>query len=107
MISEIQTDLAAPAVIEEARRFFTDEGAFHSATIIDESDTHLTLGMFRSRLAISASPGKGGRTLVRVSTLRRNDVVGRFLTFIETGGSEGAAGSGGAAGAGEVSAESA
>jgi hypothetical protein len=87
MISEIETDLPAPAVIEEARRFFTDEGAFHSATIIDESDTHLTLGMFRSRLAISASPGERGRTRVRVSTLRRNDVVGRFLAFIETGGS--------------------
>lgn len=107
MISEIQTDLAAPAVIEEARRFFTDEGAFHSATIIDESDTHLTLGMFRSRLAISASPGKGGRTLVRVSTLRRNDVVGRFLTFIETGGSAGSGGAEGSVNSGEVGAETA
>ena len=88
MISEVVTKLSPEAVIEEARRFFTDEGAFHSATIVDESDTHLTLGMFRSRLAISAFPAGGdgvdGLTRVRVSTLRRNDAVGRFLVLIET-----------------------
>lgn len=88
MISEVVTKLSPEAVIEEARRFFTDEGAFHSATIVDESDTHLTLGMFRSRLAISAFPddesGGEGRTRVRVSTLRRNDAVGRFLALVET-----------------------
>ena len=83
MISEISTGLAPESVIDEARRFFTDEGAFHSATIIDEGDTHLTLGMFRSRLAISAVPEDGGRTKVRVSTLRRNDAVGRFLALLE------------------------
>ena len=91
MITETLTDLAPERVIEDARRFFTDEGAFHSATIVDESETHITLGMFRSRLAISAFPdvSEKGRTRVRVSTLRRNDVVGKFLAFIRTGGSEG------------------
>ena len=88
MISEVVTKLSPEAVIEAARRFFTDEGAFHSATIVDESDTHLTLGMFRSRLAISAFPDGGSRsaglTRVRVSTLRRNDAVGRFLVLVET-----------------------
>lgn len=85
MISEVVTRLSPPDVIEEARRFFTDEGAFHSATIVDESDTHLTLGMFRSRLAISAFPAdEEGRTRVRVSTLRRSDAIGRFLALIET-----------------------
>lgn len=88
MISEVVTKLSPEVVIEEARRFFTDEGAFHSATIVDESDRHLTLGMFRSRLAISAFPDEGssdeGRTRVRVSTLRRNDAVGRFLVLVET-----------------------
>lgn len=88
MISEVTTKLSPEAVIEEARRFFTDEGAFHSATIVDESDTHLTLGMFRSRLAISAFPDGGSRgeglTRVRVSTLRRSDAVGRFLALVET-----------------------
>ncbi len=88
MITEVATTLSPEAVIEEARRFFTDEEAFHSATIVDESDTHLTLGMFRSRLAISAFPGeREGETRVRLSTLRRNDAVGRFLALIETGGS--------------------
>lgn len=88
MITEVATTLSPEAVIEEARRFFTDEEAFHSATIVDESDTHLTLGMFRSRLAISAFPGKReGETRVRLSTLRRNDAIGRFLALIETGGS--------------------
>lgn len=88
MITETVTDLAPEVVIREARGFFTDEGALHSATIVDESETHLTLGMFRSRLAISAFPdGDSGRTRVRVSTLRRNDAVGRFIAFIKTGGS--------------------
>lgn len=91
MITETVTDLPPARVIEEARQFFTDEGALHSATIVDESETHLTLGMFRSRLAISAfqDSGETGRTRVRVSTLRRNDAVGKFLAFIRTGGVEG------------------
>jgi len=92
MITETVTDLPPVRVIEEARQFFTDEGALHSATIVDESETHLTLGMFRSRLAISAFEDSGGtgRTRVRVSTLRRNDVVGKFIAFIHTAGVEGA-----------------
>ena len=87
MITETLTDLAPERVIEDAREFFTDEGALHSATIVDESETHITLGMFRSRLAISAfpDPSEPGRTRVRVSTLRRNDAVGKFLAFIRTG----------------------
>lgn len=91
MITETLTDLAPERVIEDARRFFTDEGALHSATIVDESETHITLGMFRSRLAISAFPdaSDSSRTRVRVSTLRRNDAVGKFLAFIRTGGTEG------------------
>ncbi len=91
MITETLTDLAPERVIDNARRFFTDEGALHSATIVDESETHITLGMFRSRLAISAFPdsSESGRTRVRVSTLRRNDAVGKFLAFIRTGGTEG------------------
>jgi hypothetical protein len=91
MITETVTDLPPARVIEEARQFFTDEGALHSATIVDESETHLTLGMFRSRLAISAfqDSGETGLTRVRVSTLRRNDVVGKFIAFIHTGGAEG------------------
>lgn len=90
MITEVVTSLSPSEVIEEARRFFTDEGAFHSATIIDEGESHLTLGMFRSRLAISAFPGASeGQTRVRVSTLRRNDAIGRFLALVETGGSTG------------------
>ena len=92
MITEVVTQMTPQAVVEQARRFFTDEGAFHSATIIDEGDTYLTLGMFRSRLAITAFPDPGGaRTRVRVSTLRRSDAVGRFLALVETGGFEGAA----------------
>lgn len=85
MISEVVTKLSPRAVIDQARQFFTDEGAFHSATIVEESDTHLTLGMFRSRLAISAFPAPAeGMTIVRVSTLRRSDAVGRFLALVET-----------------------
>ncbi|MFQ5529156.1 MAG: hypothetical protein ACE5FP_02290 [Gemmatimonadota bacterium] len=91
MITETVTDLPPERVIEEARQFFTDEGALHSATIVEESETHLTLGMFRSRLAISAfrDAAEPNRTRVRVSTLRRNDAVGKFMAFIHTGGNTG------------------
>ena len=89
MITEVVTSLSPREVIDEARRFFTDEGAFHSATIVEEGDTFLTLGMFRSKLAISAfADPEAGTTRVRVSTLRRNDAIGRFLALVESGGSQ-------------------
>jgi hypothetical protein len=89
MITEVVTSLSPARVIAEARRFFTDEGAFHSATIVEEGENYLTLGMFRSRLAISAFPDeRSGETRVRVSTLRRNDAIGRFLALVEAGGAQ-------------------
>lgn len=89
MITEVVTSLSPAEVIDEARRFFTDEGAFHSATVVDEGENYITLGMFRSKLAISAFPDeRDGATRVRVSTLRRNDAIGRFLALVESGGME-------------------
>ena len=53
---------------------------------IDQGDHHLTVATFRSRLAISAFPDPDGRgTRVRISTLRRNDAVGKLLTLLATG----------------------
>ncbi len=86
MISETTTALAPEQVLLEARRFFTDEDSISAATIVDESDRHLTLATFRSRIAISAWSDEGETTRVRVSTLRGQDAVGRFLSMIRSAG---------------------
>jgi hypothetical protein len=87
MITETTTSLSAEQVLEEARRFFTDEDSVYAATVVDESDRHLTVATFRSRLAISAWPDEeSSLTRVRVSTLRRQDAVGKFLAWLETTG---------------------
>ena len=85
MITETTTELAPHRVLAEARRFFTEEDALSAATIVDESDRHVTLATFRSRLAISAwREPEGTGTRVRVSTLRRHDAVGKFLSWLES-----------------------
>jgi len=86
MISETLTGMSPERTIDAARRFFTDSGAVFPATIVDEGENHLTGATFRSRLAISAFPDPEGKgTRVRVSTLRRNDAVGKLLTLLATG----------------------
>lgn len=83
MITETTTSLAPEQVLARARRFFTAEDSVSAATVVDESDRHLTLATFRSRLAISAWQDEAlGGTRVRVSTLRRNDAVGQFLSLV-------------------------
>jgi hypothetical protein len=95
MIRETVSDLTPEGVIEEARRFFTDEDAAMPATVVEESPRSVTLSTFRSRLAISAFPDPDGNgTRVRISTLRRNDAVGKFVSLV----SRAIAGSGGAGG---------
>jgi hypothetical protein len=85
MITETTSSLAPEQVLEGARHFFADGDSVSSANIVDESDRHVTMATFRSRLAISAWEDEDlGRTRVRVSTLRRNDAVGKFLTWVRT-----------------------
>jgi len=85
MITETSTRLAPGQVLDGARRFFTSEDSVYAATVVDESDRHVTVATFRSRLAISAWEDESlGETRVRVSTLRRQDAVGRFLAWLET-----------------------
>jgi len=85
MITETTTRLAPEQVLDGARRFFTAEDSLSAANIVSESDRHLTVATFRSRLAISAWEDQGlGKTRVRVSTLRRQDAVGKFLSWLTT-----------------------
>lgn len=85
MITETTTLLAPAQVLDEARRFFTGEDSVFAATVVDESDRHVTVATFRSRLAISAWKDEAVvGTRVRVSTLRRQDAVGKFLSWLET-----------------------
>lgn len=84
MITETTTRLAPEQVLDEARRFFTAEDSVFAATVVDESDRHVTVATFRSRLAISAWEDEGvDGTRVRVGTLRRQDAVGKFLAWLE------------------------
>ena len=85
MITETTTLLTPAQVLDEARRFFTGKDSVFAATVVDESDRHVTVATFRSRLAISAWADEAiDGTRVRVSTLRRQNAVGRFLSWLET-----------------------
>ncbi len=87
MTSETETDLAPESVLEAARRFFVDEDSPFAASPVAESPGHLTLATFRSRVAIAAFPDpEGGKTRVRVSTLRPDESVDKFLALIRTAG---------------------
>ncbi len=85
MITETTTLLAPNEVLDGARQFFTAEDSLAAANVVDESDRHVTVATFRSRLAISAWEDEAlGKTRVRVSTLRRQDSVGKFLSWLTT-----------------------
>jgi hypothetical protein len=85
MITETTTRLAPEQVIDGARRFFTAEDSLSAANVVSESERHVTLATFRSRLAISAWEDEElGATRVRVSTLRRQDSVGKFMSWLTT-----------------------
>lgn len=89
MIDEVTTKLEASAVLDRARQFFLETGSIYSASLAEESESHLTFATFRNRLAIAAFPDPGGRgTRVRVSTLRPNEAVGKLLAFVQANGAE-------------------
>jgi len=84
MTKEVTTQLSPSEVVRSAKRFFTDENAVCPAWPEEEGEGHLTLATFRSRIAISAYPDPTGAPLtkVRVSTLRPDESVGKFLAYI-------------------------
>lgn len=86
MTLETTTEMSPERVLQEAREFFTGDESVYSAWLEEESDTHLTLGTFRSKIAVSAFPDPEGEapTRVRVSTLRIDDSIGKFMTHIRT-----------------------
>lgn len=86
MTLETTTEMSPERVLQEARDFFTGDESVYSAWLEDESDTHLTFGTFRSKIAVSAFPDPEGEapTRVRVSTLRVDDSIGKFMTHIRT-----------------------
>jgi len=83
MTVETETDLTPAGVLDAARRFYTDEDSPYAASPVSESATHITLATFRNRLVISARDAEQ-RTLVRVSTLRPDSSVGRFLSLLRS-----------------------
>ncbi|MEJ2546705.1 MAG: hypothetical protein P8125_02700 [Gemmatimonadota bacterium] len=85
MISETITALDPEAAIGVAKRFFTDPQSPLPATVVEQGEDHLAVETFRSTVAVSAFPDPEGQgTRVRVSTLRRNDALGKLLTLLAT-----------------------
>ena len=86
MTRETTTTLAPGEVLAAARRFFTGPDRMADAWIDGESDTHVAFATFRGNLAVSAVPDPSvpGRSLVRVSTLRDEGLVPRFLAWLAT-----------------------
>lgn len=86
MTLEETTDIPPDRVLREAREFFTGDESVYTAWLEDESDTHVTFGTFRSKIAVSAFPDPEGEALtrVRVSTLRVDESIGKFMTYIRT-----------------------
>lgn len=86
MTLETTTEIPPATVLEKAREFFTGEESVYTAWLEEESDTHLTLGTFRNKIAVSAFPDPAGEapTRVRVSTLRVDEAIGKFMTWIRT-----------------------
>lgn len=89
MTTETTTQLSPAEAIAESRRYFTRSLIGYSGTIEDETDTSLLLNDFRNRIAISAVATEDGEapTRVRVSTLRPDERVAKYLSFIRTAGS--------------------
>lgn len=86
MTLDTATTLTPAEALEQARRFFTGSGATIQASIEEESDTHITFNTFRSRIVVSAFPDPRDEapTRVRVSTLREEGAVGKFVTHLRT-----------------------
>lgn len=86
MTREMTTSLSPREVLEEAKRFFMSDLSVYSAWLEQESDNHCTFSTFRSRIAIAAfaDPQEEAPTRVRISTLRVEEAVGKFLTYLRT-----------------------
>lgn len=86
MTRETTTSLPPERVLEEAKQFFTSDLSVYTASVEEESESHVAFSGFRSRFAVSAFPDPRGQapTRVRVSTLRVDEAIGKFLTHIRT-----------------------
>ncbi|MFQ5677908.1 MAG: hypothetical protein ACE5HP_00440 [Gemmatimonadota bacterium] len=83
---ETTTTRSPREVIRAAKEFLLGEASDRSVWLERESDTHLSLATFRGNLVVAAfpDPEAAGTTRVRVSTLRRERVAPRLLTFLGT-----------------------
>ena len=88
MTTETTTQLSPAEAIALSREYFTRTLIGYSGTIEDETETSLLLNDFRNRIAISAT-ADGSVTRVRVSTLRPDERVAKYVTFIRTAGAAG------------------
>lgn len=101
MTTETTTRLSPTEAITESKKYFTRALIGYSGTIEDETETSLLLNDFRNRIAISAvaADDDAAVTRVRVSTLRPDERVAKYLSFIRTAGPGASATGAGGAGA--------
>lgn len=86
MTRETTTKLTPERVLQEAKRFFSGDGSVFAAYPIEEGDRYVTFGTFRGQISVFADvdPEIEGRTRVRASTLREDDAVGKFITYLRS-----------------------
>ncbi len=101
MTTETTTRLSPAEAITESKKYFTRALIGYSGTIEDETETSLLLNDFRNRIAISAvaADDDAAVTRVRVSTLRPDERVAKYLSFIRTADPAASATDAGGAGA--------
>ena len=98
MTTETTTQLSPAEAIAVSREYFTRTLIGYSGTIEDETETSLLLNDFRNRIAIAAT-ADDSVTRIRVSTLRPDERVAKYVTFIRTVGAAGSEASEATAGA--------
>jgi hypothetical protein len=83
MTREALVPLSPEAVIDLAKRYFTDAQSGYSGTLVEEGAGYARFETFRGHLAVYATR-EGDRTRVRCSTLRYHPSLGQFLLMLET-----------------------
>ncbi len=83
MIREALVSQSPDAVIDLAKRFFTDPRSGYAGTVVDEGDGYVRFETFRGHLAVYATR-EGEATRVRCSTLRYHPSIDQFLVMLET-----------------------
>lgn len=90
MTREIWVDLPPNNVLERAKRFFMGADSGYAGWLDGEGEGFVRFRTFRGTLAVTSlrDEAAGGRTRVRISTLRAHPSIPLFLTQLRESASE-------------------